>query len=229
MTDLERWKLFIRLLDIDWNRWSFVVAERSTSASGQLVLFVGKKECPLYSEQFGTWVDLAVFASKEEESAFYRLGTVSTSLIQISPKDSLVRREEVLGMDKLEELKSVDEGLGQTLRAYAVWVNSDLTEGRGYEYPQGIYEAEVTARRAAKGVDVQGGNGRIVPTTLYKVQNLWYGPVNLVRATEADRREEKILLEKEEELVKIEKLEQAMLKAGFSAEDLELFLKKAAR
>lgn len=229
MTDKERWKAFVKLLNIDWDRWSYVVAEQPASMPGQLAIFAGKEGSPHYSEQLREWIDLTGFAFGEEESVFYRLGTISTFLVQISPKDSLVWREEVLRTDKLEELNRVTYGLKQARKAFTVWVNSDRTEGRGYEYPLGFYEVEVAAKRAAKGADAQGVDGRVEPITLHKVHDFWYGPVKVIAASEEDRRQEKLLQKKREEFAKIEKLEKDMLKAGFSAEDLELFLKKAAR
>lgn len=57
---------------------------------------------------------------------------------------------------------------------WIVSVNSDLTEGRGHNVIKANCELEATARRIAKGADVQGSNGRVDPGFAYKIRNCWY-------------------------------------------------------
>jgi hypothetical protein len=69
---------------------------------------------------------------------------------------------------------------------YTVWSNQDLTEGRGYEYPLAICETESTARRLGEGRYVQGSDCTVTETTLYLIDNKWYGPVVVVPPTKED-------------------------------------------
>ena len=45
------------------------------------------------------------------------------------------------------------------LTGWGVYVNSDLTEGRGFERIKHLCEEEATARRLARGANVQGSDG----------------------------------------------------------------------
>lgn len=59
---------------------------------------------------------------------------------------------------------------------YAVWTNTDRTEGRGTEYV--IYHCELltTARRLAKKGYVQGGDCPITEEKLIYMDRMWYAP-----------------------------------------------------
>ena len=59
---------------------------------------------------------------------------------------------------------------------YVVWVNSDLTEGRGWDVPLVSCETEATARRLAKGRNVQGSNGTITREWALKTSRGWLVP-----------------------------------------------------
>ncbi len=73
---------------------------------------------------------------------------------------------------------------------YTVWTNTDLTEGRGNEYPLAICETESTARRLGKKRYVQGSDCRVTETTLFLIDRKWYGPVSVVPSTKEDDVEE---------------------------------------
>lgn len=75
----------------------------------------------------------------------------------------------------------------ETKEAFAVLVNTDLTEGRGRQYIKHICETEATARRLAKKADVQGTNGTVLTITLEKRNAAWFGPVYVEPPTDADK------------------------------------------
>jgi len=77
---------------------------------------------------------------------------------------------------KLEE----NEMSGDVETVYVVWVNSDLTEGRGREIPKHVCEIEETARRLAQGAGVQGTGGRVEAVEVFKVKDEWRFPGRVV-------------------------------------------------
>lgn len=80
-------------------------------------------------------------------------------------------------------------GIGEeTCDAFAVWCNTDLTEGRGRQYVKHICLTLATAKRLAAKQGVQGMDADIAPVTLTKNGQYWFGPVNVVMPTEADHR-----------------------------------------
>lgn len=78
-------------------------------------------------------------------------------------------------------------------KAWVVWINSDLTEGRGFEIPLAICEIEATARRLAKGASTQGSYGRVEMIPVHKNGRLWYGPVVLKAPSREDKQFQKQL------------------------------------
>jgi hypothetical protein len=68
---------------------------------------------------------------------------------------------------------------------YAVYTNTDLTEGRGQEYCMALAENESTAIRLAAGKGVQGMNARVMKANRILVKageyrKTWYAPSLLV-------------------------------------------------
>jgi hypothetical protein len=60
---------------------------------------------------------------------------------------------------RIEELEKRSSALGSVQMhgvAHVVWCNSDLTEGRGYEFPMFVCESQVTALRLGRKRGVQG-------------------------------------------------------------------------
>jgi hypothetical protein len=85
-------------------------------------------------------------------------------------------------------------------KVFAVYTNTDLTEGRGREYLLALTENLFTAKRLAKGKDVQGTDARVVEKKMYFVPNHpvhrnmgeWYAPASFVHLpTEEDIKAEK--------------------------------------
>lgn len=71
---------------------------------------------------------------------------------------------------------------------YAVWTNTDLTEGRGREYVQYLCEKRATALRKAKKNYVMGTDSRVTEVKLFNSGSGWYGPVNVLDPSQEDLR-----------------------------------------
>jgi len=96
-----------------------------------------------------------------------------------------------------------------------VWVNSDLTEGRGFQYPKAVCDSKTTARRLAKGKDVQGSNGGVVADIAFLNNGTWYAPTKIHRATPGDIKQDE----------KRRKMDDVILKAeaaGLTSEEISL-------
>lgn len=111
----------------------------------------------------------------------------------------------------------------QTGKCYAVFVNSDLNEGRGVEVVGCVCEMETTAIRKARGADTQGTDGRVEELPLLKVPTVrgayTYGPVTLVRPSKEDKAEGTRLDRKRQIVMKAVKL-------GLTSEELEVLMGK---
>lgn len=81
----------------------------------------------------------------------------------------------------------------ETKEAWAVLVNTDLTEGRGRQYVKHLCEIEATAVRKAHKADVQGSNGTIVRVDLVKRNNTWFGPVEIEHPTSDDQKSQLVI------------------------------------
>jgi hypothetical protein len=108
----------------------------------------------------------------------------------------------------------------KTQKVYAVWSNTDLTEGRGYEYAKYICWNEATAIRLSKGAYTMGSDARVREIELIFHNNYWCGPVLIHSPNAADNEIEKTLeLKRKAAQAKAD----AILKAqnlGLSAEDV---------
>ena len=91
-----------------------------------------------------------------------------------------------------------------TMTGYVVWTNTDLTEGRGSEYPLAICETLSTAMRLAKGKYVMGSDCRVNEVTLYRTKLSergfyhWFGPVRIIEPSKEDLEKENFLREQKE-------------------------------
>lgn len=63
-----------------------------------------------------------------------------------------------------------------TKKVYAVWANTDLTKGRGIQRPIAFCELEATAKRFAKGANVQESDGDVTVEEFIRVNSIWYAP-----------------------------------------------------
>jgi len=107
-----------------------------------------------------------------------------------------------------------------TMTGYIVWTNTDLTEGRGSEYPLAICETLSTAKRLAKGKYVMGTDCTVTESTIYRIKTdhdgyyRWFGPIQLIDPSKEDIDNEDIIKkqkDKEERLnTIIEKVRESM-------------------
>lgn len=101
-----------------------------------------------------------------------------------------------------------------TKTAYVVYTNSDLTEGRGHEYPKHVCETLTTARRLAKRNYVQGMDCPITTVEIVNQRGCWIGPVHVIPPTKEDIEAEKLINEAREinnkKKALIEKIEESV-------------------
>ena len=104
--------------------------------------------------------------------------------------------------------------MAESKEAWAVIVNSDLTEGRGRNFVKHICEIKATARRLAHKADVQGSNGLVERLLLKRWDGRWCGPVDVVAPTDQDRKDQLVLDARTE-------AEERARSLGLSDEDLQ--------
>lgn len=100
---------------------------------------------------------------------------------------------------------------------YVAMTNTDLTEGRGWQIPLAVCEAEATAIRLAKKAYVMGTDAPVEAVRLLLHDGKWYAPISIVRIhppTQDDTRAQKALNEHREALEKAKA-------AGLTDEDIE--------
>lgn len=105
---------------------------------------------------------------------------------------------------------------------YAVYTNSDLTEGRGVEYVLHYCEKESTARRLGKGAYVQGGNARVERVKMYYIDGAYYAPGPYVCPPSSQDIEEEKKLEQERAKAEAKKEAlEAAKRAGLTDKQIE--------
>ena len=105
---------------------------------------------------------------------------------------------------------------------WVVYTNTDLTEGRGYQYPKYVCENKFTAIRMAKGQGVQGCDAEVVQMVAIMLANRggWLAPVEIYSAAEEDKQKQKEYERQQEiEKQKAEVIERAKA-LGLSDEDI---------
>lgn len=75
-----------------------------------------------------------------------------------------------------------------TKQVFVVWTNTDLTEGKGRQYPLYVCESKTTALRVGKNAGVQGSSADIYADEAYMMDGRWYAPSNIMRASLADKK-----------------------------------------
>lgn len=114
------------------------------------------------------------------------------------------------------------------MKAYVVWTNEDLTEGRGAQVPIAVCLFLSTARRLAKKEGVQGFDADIYETTVewipgeYSKPGYYQGPINLIKGTLEDIQTEAELQRNLKKTEAKEALLERIKKAGFNDEEIEL-------
>lgn len=89
---------------------------------------------------------------------------------------------------------------------WAVMTNTDLTEGRGREYVKEYCETKATALRRGKRGYVQGTDCPVGTTTVFKINNTYYAPMDITPSTAEDRKLEDEMYKKLEVLEKAKTL-----------------------
>ena len=119
-----------------------------------------------------------------------------------------------------------------TMTGYVVWTNTDLTEGRGSEYPLAICDTLSTAKRLAKGKYVMGSDCQVNEVTLYRTKISergfyhWFGPVRIIEPSKEDLEKEAFLKEqKEKEAARNVILEKARV-LGLTDEEIKVLQDK---
>lgn len=108
----------------------------------------------------------------------------------------------------LTEKLNVETPKQQTV--YAVWTNTDLTEGRGREYVEYLCEKKATALRKAKKNYVMGTDSRVTEEVLFNAGRGWYGPVRVIEPSKEDLQvEERLTAEAKAKEAKANAIEKA--------------------
>ncbi len=106
---------------------------------------------------------------------------------------------------------------------FVAYINSDLTEGKGFSIPLVVCQTKTTAMRLGKGKNVQGSNALVRPVDLIEIEEngvaKWYAPVdkclNIILPSKQDR-------EVEKQNATREKLIQKAKDLGLSDEEITL-------
>jgi len=101
----------------------------------------------------------------------------------------------------------------ETLQGWVVWTNTDLTEGRGEQYPLYVCTSPSTANRLKAGEGVMGSDADVIPCELKRYKNGWHGPVRLHHPTKEDMESDNILKKREYAVKRAKEL-------GLTEEDL---------
>ena len=118
-------------------------------------------------------------------------------------------------------MKAKTSRIEESRVVWVAWSNTDLTEGRGTEYPLCVCLCESTAHRLGKGRYVQGTDCEVRVDTLFRVGTRWYGPVSVVYPSPEDTAaDEQAQAESKKKLARLAALEKAKA-AGLSPEDIE--------
>lgn len=96
---------------------------------------------------------------------------------------------------------------------FVVWTNTDLTEGKGRQYPLYVCDSQTTALRLAKKQGVQGTDADVYDEEAYRINNKWYAPARIQAANLSDKKIDKDRQIREDTINKAKKL-------GLSNEDI---------
>ena len=99
--------------------------------------------------------------------------------------------------------------------AWVVYTNTDLTKGRGWQFPLHVCDKEATAIRLAHKAGVMGTDAEVRETTLVCVKGEWFGPVKINQSTKEDDRMQKVLEDRRSIVAKARAV-------GLSEEDIRL-------
>lgn len=101
---------------------------------------------------------------------------------------------------------------------YVAWTNSDLTEGRGIQYPLAVCSLEATATRIGKGNYVQGDDCPITRENSVRIEGKWLVPGRIIGPSPEDMESEKSERKRRAVLMRAKA-------AGLTDEDIETLRK----
>lgn len=111
----------------------------------------------------------------------------------------------------------------KTKEVFAVWTNTDLTEGRGREVVLAFCEVEATANRLVKGSYVMGSDGRITKEKFIFKDEIWWAPhATLVYPTDEDKHLQKLIEMERNFTIKREAVIAKVKALGLTNEDIEI-------
>lgn len=98
---------------------------------------------------------------------------------------------------------------------WVTWTNTDLTEGRGSEFPLHAAESLETAERLGRRGGVQGSDCRITQERAFRINHRWFVPGKIIPESGADTAKRLAREAKEAILAKAKT-------AGLSEEEIEI-------
>jgi len=109
---------------------------------------------------------------------------------------------------------------------WAVWTNTDLTEGRGREYVKVFCELQSTARRLAKNGYVMGTDCRVTEERFAYIDGMWYAPGPCVDpGTREDiQEEERVRAEERAREAKLNAIERARA-LGLTEDEIQALIR----
>jgi hypothetical protein len=110
---------------------------------------------------------------------------------------------------------------------YVAYVNSDLTEGKGFSVPLVVCELKETAERLGKGKNTQGSNAVVRPVDLIEITEgsvaKWYAPFEECIQLHAPSKEDTDLYKKR---MRKERIIQKAKDAGLSEREIKILTEK---
>ncbi len=105
----------------------------------------------------------------------------------------------------------------KTKEVYIIYTNTDLTEGRGFNYPSLVCESESTAKRLGLNRGVQGTV--VIPSQGLAVfiDNEWYAPVNIKKPSQVD-------IEQDEKLNKLAQVLEKIKSLNLTDNEMDILL-----
>ena len=110
---------------------------------------------------------------------------------------------------------------------WVVWSNTDLTEGRGEEYPRWVCSMEATARMLRRNSYVQGADAPVSKTAVHWEDSgrggrgYWVGPVRVEEPSAEDVGIQRMMDEERRRVEQKDALIERLRVLGASEEDIE--------
>ena len=111
--------------------------------------------------------------------------------------------------------------MSKTKKVFVAYVNDDLTEGKGYNYPLAVCESKHTAMRMGKGKNVQGSNAIIKEHEAIYHNGNWCAPVRIFLPNIEDKEKDKKEKIRSDKIRAAEEAMEKARKAGLSEADIK--------